>query len=76
MRHNPKIVRPGKWGLTCITYKLVGEPSPLDVIDGVLVKDKGEQNQVEKYLKELYQFESKKHYQTFLAGFIVRDKRG
>ena len=73
MRSN-HIVRPGKWELTCITYKLIGEPKPLEVINGVLVKNEREQRRVEKYLKELYEFQSEEAYQDFLNDFIVRDK--
>ena len=73
MRSNHNLVRPGKWELTCITYKLVGEPKPLEVINGVLVKDEKERRRVEKYLKELYEFQSEEDYQGFLDGFIVRD---
>jgi len=74
MRSNHNLVRPGKWELTCITYKLMGEPKPLEVINGVLVKDEREQRRVEKYLKELYEFQSEEDYRGFLNGFIVRDK--
>ena len=73
MKNNYKVVRPGKWELTCITYKLIGKPRPLEVIQGVLVKDKSEQKRVEKYLKELYVFESESDYQDFLRSFIVRN---
>jgi len=73
MRNNNNLVRPDKWELTCIRYKLRGEPKPLDAIDGVLVKNEKEQRSVEKYLKELYEFPSEKDYQNFLAGFIIRD---
>jgi len=66
-------VRLEKWELACITYKLRGEPKPLDAVDGVLVKDEREQRSVEKYLKELYEFPSEEDYQGFLNGFIVRD---
>lgn len=73
MRNNHNLVRPEKWELTCIRYKLRGEPKPLDAVDGVLVKDEREQRSVEKYLKELYEFPSEKDYQNFLSGFIIRD---
>jgi len=73
MRNNHSLVRPDKWELTCIIYKLRGEPKPLDAVDGVLVKDEREQRSVEKYLKELYEFQSEKDYQKFLAAFIIRD---
>ena len=73
MRNNHNLVRPEEWELTCVRYKLRGEPKPLDAIDGVLVKDEREQRSVEKYLKELYEFQSEKDYQNFLAGFIIRD---
>lgn len=73
MRSNDNLVRPGKWELTCITYKLMGEPKPLEVINGVLVKDEREQRRVEKYLKELYEFQSEEDYRGFLDGFIIRD---
>ena len=74
MRNKHSLVRPGKWELTCITYKLRGEPKPLEVIDGVVVKDEREQRRVEKYLKEFYEFPSEEDYQRFLDGFIVRDE--
>ncbi len=73
MRNNHNLVKPDKWELTCIRYKLRGETKPLDAVDGVLVKDEREQKSVEKYLKELYEFQSKKDYQNFVAGFIIRD---
>ena len=73
MRSDHNLVGLEKWELTCIRYKLGGEPKPLDAIDGVLVKDEREQRSVEKYLKELYEFSSEKDYQNFLAGFIIRD---
>jgi len=73
MRNNHNLVRPEEWELTCVRYKLRGEPKPLDAIDGVLVKDEREQRSVEKYLKELYEFPSEKDYQNFLAGFIIKD---
>ena len=73
MRSNHNLVRLGKWELTCITYKLMGEPKPLEVINGVLVKNEREQRRVEEYLKELYEFQSEKDYQGFLEGFIIRD---
>ena len=76
MKSNHNLVRPGEWQPTCMTYKLRGEPKPLEVINGVLVKDEGEQRRVEKYLKELYQFPSEEDYQNFLDGFIVRDNEG
>jgi len=60
--------------MTCITYKFIGEPKPLEVIKGVLVKNKEEQGKVEKYLKELYEFESEKDYHNFLDGFIIQDR--
>ncbi len=72
MRNNHNLVRPEKWELTCIIYKLRGEPKPLDAIDGVLVKDEKEQRSVEKYLKELYEFRSEEEYQGLLDGFIIR----
>ena len=75
MRGNNSLVRPGRWELACITFKLAGEPKPLEVIKGVLVKDEREQRRVEKYLKELYEFPSEKDYQDFLAGFVIRDKQ-
>ena len=71
--NNHNLVRPEEWGRTCVIYKLRGEPKPLEVIDGVLVKDEKEQRSVEKYLKELYEFQSEEEYQGFLAGFIIRD---
>lgn len=73
MRNNHNLVRPERWELTCIRYKLRGGPKPLDVVNGVLVKDEREQRRVEEYLKELYEFPSEKDYQSFLDGFIVRD---
>ena len=73
MSNNHNLVRPEKWELTCVIYKLRDEPKPLDAVDGVLVKDEREQRSVEKYLKELYEFQSEKDYQGFLAGFIIRD---
>ena len=73
MRNNHNLVRPEKWALTCVRYKLRGEPKPLDAIDGVLVKNEKEQRSVEKYLKELYEFQSEEEYQGFLDGFIIRD---
>lgn len=73
MRNNHNIVRPEKWELTCIRYKFRGEPKPLDAVDGVLIKDEREQRSVEKYLRELYEFQSEKDYQNFLSGFIIRD---
>ena len=60
--------------MTCISYKLIGEPKPLEVIKGVLVKNKEEQGKVEKYLKELYEFESEKDCHRFLDEFIIQDK--
>ncbi len=75
MRNNHNLVRLEKWELTCVIYKFRGEPKPLDAVDGVLVKDEREQRSVEKYLKELYEFPSKKDYQNFLDGFIIRDNR-
>ena len=68
------LVRAGKWYMTCITYKLIGEPKPLEVINGVVVKNKEEQGKVEKYLKELYEFESEKDYKDFVKNFIIQDK--
>ena len=73
MRNNHNLVRLEKWELTCVIYKLRGEPKPLDAIDGVLVKDEREQRSVEKYLKELYEFQSEEEYQGFLDGFIIKD---
>lgn len=60
--------------MTCITYKLIGEPKPLEVINGVVTKNEEEKRKVEKYLKELYEFESEKDYHHFLDGFIIQDK--
>ncbi len=68
------LVRAGKWYMTCISYKLIGEPNPLEVINGVVIKNKEEKRKVEKYLKELYEFESEKDYHHFLDGFIIQDK--
>jgi len=51
----------------------MGEPKPLEVINGVLVKDEREQRRVEKYLKELYEFKSEEDYRGFLDSFIIRD---
>jgi len=73
MRNNHNLVRPEKWELTCVIYKLRGEPKPLDAIDGVLVKNEREQESVEKYLKELYEFSSEKDYQNFVESFIISD---
>jgi len=70
---NYNLVRLEEWELTCIRYKLRGEPKPLDAVDGVLIKDEREQRSVEKYLRELYEFSSEKDYQDFVAGFIIRD---
>lgn len=68
-----RLVRSGKFAMTCISYKLGGS-SPLDIIAGVLVRDQGEQKQVEGYLKQLYEFDDKEHYERFIADFIIRDK--
>jgi len=73
MRSDHNLVGLEEWELTCIIYKLRGEPKPLEVINGVLVKDEREQTSVEKYLKELYEFQSEKDYQNFLQGFIIKD---
>jgi len=61
--------------MTCITYKFIGESKPLEVINGVVVKNGKEQRRVEKYLKELYEFPSKEDYHNFLDGFIIQDKQ-
>ena len=73
MRSDHNVVGLEKWELTCIIYKLAGEPKPLEVINGVLVKNEREQISVEKYLKELYEFQSEKDYQNFLESFIISD---
>ena len=73
MKNKHNLVRLGEWELTCITYKLMGEPKPLEVINGVLVKNEREQRRVEEYLKELYEFQSDEDYQGFLEDFIIRD---
>jgi len=73
MRSDHNLVGLEEWGLTCIIYKLRGEPKPLEVIDGVLVKNEREQISVEKYLKELYEFQSEKDYQNFVESFIISD---
>lgn len=39
---NNNLVRAGKWYMTCITYKLIGEPKPLEVINGVVIKNEEE----------------------------------
>ncbi len=51
----------------------MGEPKPLEMINGVLVKDEREQRRVEKYLKEPYEFKPEEDYRGFLDGFIIRD---
>lgn len=73
MSNNHNLVRPEEWELTCVRYKFRGEPKPLDVVDGVLVKDEKEQRSVEKHLKKLYKFPSEKDYQNFVASFIIKD---
>lgn len=73
MTNNHNLVRLEKWELACITYKLRGEPKPLDAANGVLAKDEREQRSVEKYLKELYDFQSEKEYQNSADGFIIKD---
>ena len=73
MRSDHNLVGLEEWGLTCIRYKLRGEPKPLEVINGVLVKNEREQISVEKYLKELYEFQSEKDYQNFVESFIISD---
>ena len=73
MRSDHNLVGLEEWELTCIRYKLGGEPKPLDAIDGVLVKNEREQISVEKYLRELYEFQSEKDYQNFVESFIISD---